>query len=255
MSSAAANQGASSYSRLGNPLAKSPNVVDWIQALDLGYDGPTPPAMICFDCHKSAPSSNFAICGKCGIASYCNRECQTNDWKNGRHKHACASYIRLSLLQGEDKETTQMTIRNEIFGRIRFYASPYAVFKTQELGKGFLFIQSNCTLAQLSLTIPKDTTGRIIERSILMHFLTLGEFDADVISDDFEMAATRTKLKELVNMYNSEKEVVLLLRLRCGHLSLGKGVLVPDYQICKKLGVDYYAENTAEAVQLNLDDL
>jgi len=152
-------------------------------------------------------------------------------------------------------ETTQTTVRNEIFGRIRFYACPYAVFKTQELGKGLLFIQSNCTLAQLSLTIPKDTTGRMIERSILMHFLTLGEFDADVISDDFEMAATRTKLQELVNTYNSEKEVVLLLRLRCGHVSLGKGILVPDYQICKRLGADYYAENPAGAVQLNLDDL
>lgn len=88
-----------------------------------------------------------------------------------------------------------------------------------------------------------------------MHFLTMGEFDADVISDDFEMAAIRTKLQELVNTYKSEKEVVILLKFRCGHVSLGKGVLVPDYQICKRLGVDYYAENTAGAVQLNLDDL
>ena len=252
MLSPSIKQDASAEDRLDNPLAKAANIVDWVQSLDLGYDGPTPPAAICFYCCKSAPSSK---CGKCGIAFYCNRECQANDWKNGRHKHTCASYIRLPFLLGKDRESTQTTVRNEIFGRIRFYACPYAVFKTQELGKGFLFIQSNCTLAQLSLTIPKDTTGRMIERSILMHFLTLGEFDADVISDDFEMAATRAKLQELVNIYNSEKEVVLLLRLRCGHVSLGKGVLVPDYQICKRLGVDYYAENSAEAVQLNLDDL
>ncbi|CAJ1958008.1 unnamed protein product [Cylindrotheca closterium] len=253
MSSTPSKQDASIDDQIDNPLAKSPNIVDWVQSLDLGYDEPTRSAAICFYCGKSSPSSR---CGKCGIAFYCNRECQTIDWKNGRHKHACASYIRLSsLLGGNDRESTQTTVRNEIFGRIRFYACPYAVFKTQELGKGFLFIQSNCTLAELSLTIPKDTTGRVVERSILMHFLTLGEFDADVISDDFEMAVTRTKLQELVNMYNPEKEVVLLLRLRCGHVSLGNGVLVPDYQICKNLGVDYYAESTAEAVQLNLDDL
>jgi len=83
----------------------------------------------------------------------------------------------------------------------------------------------------------------------------MGEFDADVISDDFEMAVTRTKLQELVNTYRSEIEVVLLLRFRCGHVSLGKGVLVPDYQICKRLGQDYYAANSAGALQLNLDDL
>lgn len=251
MSSSPTN--ASTENRFDNPLAETPNSVEWIQCFDLGYDSPAPPATVCFSCGKSAPSSK---CAKCGIAYYCSRECQASDWKKGRHKHACASYTRLTLLVAKDSmENTRKTVLNEIFRRIRFYACPYAVFKTQELGKGFLFIQSNCTLAQLSLTIPKDTTGRLMERSTLIHFLTLGEFDADVISDDFEMAATRTKLQELVNTYKSEKEVVLLFRLRCGYVHLGKGVLVPDYQICKRLGVDYYSENTAGSVQLNLDDL
>ena len=226
--------------------------MDWIQSLDLGYDLLAPPATVCFSCGKSSPSSK---CAKCGMA-YCSRECQIEDWKQGRHKHACASYARLPLLVAkETMENTRRTVCNEIFGRIRFYVCPYAVFKTLELGKGFIYLQSNSTLLQLSLSIPKDITGRSMERSILMHFLTMGEFDADVISDDFEMAAIRTKLQELVNTYKSEKEVVILLKFRCGHVSLGKGVLVPDYQICKRLGVDYYAENTAGAVQLNLDDL
>jgi hypothetical protein len=38
-------------------------------------------------------------------------------------------------------------------------------------------------------------------------------------------------------------------------VALGKAVLVPDYGICKKLGEDYYANNPAGAIQLNLDDL
>ena len=88
-----------------------------------------------------------------------------------------------------------------------------------------------------------------------MHFLTMGEFDQEVLRDDFEMAEVRGTLQNLVKTYDSQKEVIMLMRFRCGHVALGKSVLVPDYKICKKLGSDYYASNTAGAVQLNLDDL
>ena len=117
-------------------------------------------------------------------------------------------------------------------------------------------MQSSNTLQELSLLVPKDTTGRAIKgRSVLLHFLTMGEFDADVVSDDFELAAVRTQLSAAVSAYDPKKEMVLLLRLRCGHVALGKAVLVPDYGICKKLGQDYHAESTSGALQLNLDDL
>jgi hypothetical protein len=89
----------------------------------------------------------------------------------------------------------------------------------------------------------------------LLHFLTQGEFDSEVCRDDFELALMRTPLKDAVETYDTEKEVVLLCRFRCGHMALGKAALVPDYGICKKLGQDYYSENTAGALQLNLDDL
>tara|TARA_B110001450_G_C17211614_1_gene315609 strand:- start:160 stop:360 length:201 start_codon:yes stop_codon:yes gene_type:complete len=65
----------------------------------------------------------------------------------------------------------------------------------------------------------------------------------------------RTPLKKSIESYDIEKEVILLIRFRCGNMSLGKAVLVPDYKICKKLGKDYYAENANNALQLNLDDL
>jgi hypothetical protein len=194
-------------------------------------------------------------CSKCEVAAYCSRGCQTKDWKEGRHKLACPSYARLAANAVPTDETKE-AIRNEIFARIRFYACPYAVFKSRELGKGFLFVQSDTTLKDLSIYIPKDNTGRAMTtRAILMHFLTLGEYDSELCRDDFEIALVRGKLQELLETYDDEKEVVILFRLRCGHVSLGKAVLVPDHGICKKLGEDYYANNPAGAIQLNLDDL
>lgn len=240
---------------LENPLSKAPQPITWVQTLELGYDDPPIPSTVCFGCGKEAneTSTELSQCAKCHTAAYCSRDCQVKDWKEGRHKLACASYTRLENLKDDD---TKEQVRNEMFSRIRFYACPYAVFKSMELGRGFLFIQSDTTLEDISISIPKDRFGRIMQtRSILMHFLTLGEYDAEVCRDDFEMAVVRNPLRELVEGYDEQSEVVLLLRLRCGHVALGKATLVPDYRICKKLGQDYYAENPAGAVQLTLDDL
>jgi hypothetical protein len=240
---------------LENPLSKVPQPIAWVQTLELGYDEPPTPSTVCFGCGTEVGDSNTKLskCSRCHVAAYCSRDCQLKDWKEGRHKLACPSYSRLEMIGQED--TTEQ-IRNEIVGRIRFYACPYAVHKTLELGIGFLFIQSDTTLENVSLAIPKDRFGRaIVKRSILMHFLTLGEYDAEVCRDDFEMAVVRKMLQKLLDEYDETKEVVILLRLRCGHVSLGKAALVPDYRICEKLGQDYYSDNPAGAVQLTLDDL
>lgn len=245
---------------LENPLLNAPQPIQWSQTLELGYDENTDvPEPICFACGKRKEDlkegQKFSNCSKCQTAVYCSRECQLQDWKHGRHKLACPTYSRAMKL-GDDTADLKEQIRNEVFSRVRFYACPYAIFKTLELGNGFLFIQSDTTLKDLSIAIPKDAHGRQMEtRSILMHFLTIGEYDAEVCRDDFEMAVVRGKLQELVKEYDEQKEVVILLRLRCGHVALGKAVLVPDYRICKKLGQDYFANNTAGAVQLTLDDL
>mmetsp|Transcript_22373 Transcript_22373/g.47025 ORF Transcript_22373/g.47025 Transcript_22373/m.47025 type:complete len:252 (+) Transcript_22373:141-896(+) len=239
-----------------NPLENIPNTVQWIKEMELGYNEVCARTTVCFSC-GSQPSSESSTplskCAKCGVAAYCSRECQKEDWKRGRHKMACPSYARVA--QTPISDATKKAIRNELFARIRFYVCPYAVFRTAELGRGFLFLQSDKSLQDLSTYIPKDRTGRIITRSVLLHFLTLGEFDSEVCKDDFELALLRTPLKETIDSYDTEKEVVVLCRFRCGNMALGKAVLVPDYKICEQLAKDYYVGNNAGALQLNLDDM
>jgi len=150
------------------------------------------------------------------------------------------------------EEKRRTIIRNLLFGRVRFYICPYAVYKTTELGRGFLFLQTDKTLQDMASSTPDAGQGG---RSVLIHFLTLGEFDSEVCKDDFELALMRTPLKDAIEKYQTEEQVVLLMRFRCGHMALGNAALVPDYRICKKLGHDYYSNNTAGALQLNLDDL
>jgi hypothetical protein len=91
-------------------------------------------------------------------------------------------------------------------------------------------------------------------RSVLIHYLTMGEYDTEVCRDDFELAAVRSTLLEAVDSYDPQTSVVLLMRFRCGHVAIGISPLVPDFSICKSLGKDYYDDNSTGALQLNLDN-
>jgi MYND finger len=220
---------------------------------------------------QTAKPPPLSKCGQCKVASYCRKECQVSDWKCA-HKLACASYARVSVLEQKQKQYPDMAdvasaavevsacaqARNEIFARIRFYACPYAVTKETLLGRGFLFVQSDQTLVVQSLALPKDVTGRSTGmRSVMVHYLTLGEYDLEVCREDFEMTAVRGALQQAVADYDVSKEVVVLMRFRCGHVALGTAVLVPDYSVCKALGREYYASDASSvgALQLNLDDV
>jgi hypothetical protein len=233
--------------------------VHWLQCIELGYDGAAPKeAPVCFHCGKS--DVKLSQCAKCNVAGYCSRECQVKDWKSGAgggHKYSCQAYARAGVNMQIDKEEDKSLARKDVFTRIRFYACPFAVHKEGILGKGFLFVQSDCTLAELSLPIPKNSSGRPLNnvRACLLHYLTVGEYDSEVCRDDFELTEVRSKLQEAVDAYDCLTSVVLLMRFRCGHVALGVAPLVPDYSISKSLGKDYFELSTAGALQLNLDDL
>ena len=271
--------------QMGDPTAAAelgvappslPRQPHWVKTMELGYatggDSSLDPenavvgpglTFACFKCGKETSEldgKHLSRCAKCSTVRYCSRECQVTDWKGGAgggHKFLCAAYKRIgeamTLTSADDKQS----VCEEILRRVRFYACPYVVHKTATLGRGFLFLQSPSTLAELSLPLPRLPTGSPIagQRSVLLHYLTMGEFDSELSRDDFEMAQVRNELKALVKAYNTRYDLVLLMRFRCGHVAVGSAPLVPDYAVCVSLGKDYYSEATEGALQLNLDDV
>jgi len=259
-----------------------PTTFEWKQTIELGYeqipeekDIPKSSLLLsktcCWYCGKSSTSGDndtaikLSECSRCNVARYCSRDCQVADWKKSKsggigHKHTCAALKRV----GTDMEITsiedQISSRQDILFRIRFYACPYAVHKAITLGPGFLFVQGTSTLAEMSLppgfAFPGGNKKR--QRSVLLHYLTLGEFDVEVCRDDFELAAVRDSIKQTIDDHNNEKDMVVLMRFRCGHVAVGTCPLVPDYQLCKSLGQTYYGSGegaSSGAIQLNLDDI
>lgn len=61
----------------------------------------------------------------------------------------------------------------------------------------------------------------------------------------------RTPLEAAVKEYNPKKEVVVLVRARCGYMAVAVVPLVPEYAVCRQLSTDYVDK---DALQLNLDD-
>mmetsp|Transcript_4667 Transcript_4667/g.7786 ORF Transcript_4667/g.7786 Transcript_4667/m.7786 type:complete len:161 (-) Transcript_4667:272-754(-) len=160
----------------------------------------------------------------------------------------------MMIIFGDDKDTA----RQDILSRIRFYAYPYAIHKSLKTGRGFLFFQSNTSLAVLSLPVPILSNGRKCrsQRSVLLHWLTMKEYDSEVCMDDFELASARNDLKEAVDGYDEKVEVPVLMRFRCGHVAVGIAPLVPDYKLCVVLGKEYYGSGEGDgALQLNIDDM
>lgn len=160
----------------------------------------------------------------------------------------------MMIVFGDDKDGA----RQDILSRIRFYAYPYAVHKATVHGRGFLFVQSDVTLAVLSLPDPVLSNGRACAapRSVLLHWLSIKEYDAELCRDDFELAGARKELKAAVETHDDKVEVPVLMRFRCGHVAVGVAPLVPDYRLCVTLGKDYYGSGAGDgALQLNIDDL
>jgi len=262
--------GSSRASEAAVPILNAPlQNIEWLQCLELGYatDATTRESKsnadavsenICFHCGGALSTDKRLVCARCQVASYCTKECQVKDWKHSGHKLACDSVKRAGRSMRLQNDEDKAEARKEIFGRIRFYACPYGVFQSRRLGRGFLFLQSNSNLGIMSLALPKESTGRPTpSRSLLVHFLTLGEYDSEVCRDDFELASVRSKLQDAVQEYDEKKQIVILMRFRCGHVALGIAPLVPNYELCAKLGQEYYAKlpGDARALQLDLDDV
>jgi hypothetical protein len=224
---------------------ESSSSAEWLQTLELGYAGvPTPSSYNnCFHCNK--PLTAHKQCSQCHVATYCSKECQIQDWKQ-KHKKYCDAYQRIDTNGHLKTPDDSVHARQHLLHHIRLYAMPYAVYQMQTLGRGFLFVQSTQTLA--ALTLP----GR--NRSVLLHYLTLGEYDAEVCRDDFELTAVRTCLQNAVHEYDAQQQVVVMMRFRCGHVAVGVIPLSLEYAVCLQLGKEYYQNVTAGALELQLDD-
>jgi hypothetical protein len=215
----------------------------------------------CFTCHAPSPKSS---CAKCGVAGYCGRECQMADWGKrgmwGGHKQQCAAYK--SLGRSQLLEASQChTVVEKLLAQLRLTLCPFALGNGSGSGisgapRGFVFAQVGCSLAQLALPAPRDCAGQRLppgERAVLLHFVTLAEFDADIADIDPRFAAARTSLADAVESHDDQQEVVVLARTACGYVAVLGQPLVPEWRIARTLATEFEGKPELE-VQLDHED-
>ena len=229
----------------------------------------------CFACGAPTPGSD---CAKCGVASYCNRECQMADWsqsKGGRwggHKGAqCEGYKKLGKEQRLPTEAARREVVEALLARVRLYLCPFAlahgsggVVAGADRGKqraaaatkprGCCFLQVGCTLTQVALPAPRDCAGVALppgERSALLHFVSLAEFEAEIADSDPALGRARAALAEAIKAHDDQREVVVLVRAHCGTTCILVQPLVPERNVCLQLAGEYEAQ---EALQIDLDE-
>lgn len=240
--------------------------IRWIKSMELSYEVPS----------EEQPSSTASSSTATASASKATLQPQA-------YSSSCA----LLLSDSKKKE-----IRDTLWRSIRFYATPYSIFHSQTLGRGFCFIQSPNTIFQISLLpevfravelqklkknhnkqkqekqqdtkLSKDeeqmqTQMQIPSRNVLIHHMTLKEYDSELcMKADFELCSVREELIKAVNEHKRKEEMVLLMRFRCGHVALGvvNPPMQPDYKLALSLGRTYFGhDSSGQALQLNLDDM
>ena len=262
----------------------APDVVAirWLHEGGICQPPPLKEPRLCFACGKPSPGAG---CGKCNVAAYCGRECQTADWGKrgafGGHKLHCAMYKALGKLQQLEDPTFRRATLEALLARIRLYMCPFVLCKlgaadgVKNKGKsknkqaaaaaaaapksptkrGFAFVQLGCTLAELALPCPRSCSGHNLaagDRSILLHFVTLPEFEQEIVASDPDaFDAARAPLASAVASHDEKQELVVLIRTACGLVYVATHPLVPEWRVAVTMASEYEAQ---EALQLDLDD-
>lgn len=65
----------------------------------------------CRGCMKDIPVDEVKWCSKCKRATYCSRECQVKDWREGGHKQAC-KLMRTMEVRAEKQGASRREVKN-----------------------------------------------------------------------------------------------------------------------------------------------
>mmetsp|Transcript_23730 Transcript_23730/g.49394 ORF Transcript_23730/g.49394 Transcript_23730/m.49394 type:complete len:282 (+) Transcript_23730:121-966(+) len=218
------------------------------------------PELLCYACFAPDPKLR---CSRCGVASYCNKDCQKRDWKCkagcGYHKANCEQMKLLTRSGTFPSEASRRSAAEAgMLSKVKMYMCPFAVYNHSGKGPGFVFLQSPDTLEQLSMPGNglRDCRGgtrpdRLKSREILMQYMKVEEFSS-LIEDDFELTALQPSLTAAVSAADPTETVVVLVRVRCGFVGVCTMKLVLGYAVCMKLGEEYEGRDT---LQMNIDDI
>ena len=216
----------------------------------------------CLYCHTAKPA---VACARCKVAPYCDKTCQTADWRAG-HKRSCARYQLLGRAMRVPDADAHRMLMTELLRSVRMHLSPFAIAAELSAaetrpapdGRRFVFVQSESTLAELSLPTARDTCGAelSVRRTVLLQHVTLPEFEK-LTQEESGLRLLTPTLGPLESAFGARRagakpdDALVLLCFADGYHALASVPLVPDRRVCLVPARDYMGK---EALNLHLDD-
>ena len=96
---------------------------------------------------------------------------------------------------------------------------------------------------------PVDLYGRPLNRALTCEYLTIAEFTSR-LKDNFELGVVLEDLVTAVETHDSKHQMVTLVLAPCGYINVFSAPLVPDADMCMKLG---QVHKNLPLLELNID--
>eukprot|EP00462_Mataza_sp_D1_P023793 CAMPEP_0175131898 /NCGR_PEP_ID=MMETSP0087-20121206/6789_1 /TAXON_ID=136419 /ORGANISM="Unknown Unknown, Strain D1" /LENGTH=180 /DNA_ID=CAMNT_0016414221 /DNA_START=198 /DNA_END=740 /DNA_ORIENTATION=+ len=162
-------------------------------------------------------------------------------------------------LPAEEAETVENSISDEnvvgmLVDRLGGYTCPFVVYQHQSVGRGFLFIQTPNQLAEFRYTSKVDFAGRALSRCLTCHYMTVKEFEGDVLPNLPDLSKIKGLVRRDVKKYDYQRELVVLIRFGCGWSKVFTMKMEPNYVMCLSLIKESdlnYAE--MDSLEINID--
>eukprot|EP00658_Telonema_sp_P-2_P047963 TRINITY_DN36508_c0_g1_i1.p1 TRINITY_DN36508_c0_g1~~TRINITY_DN36508_c0_g1_i1.p1 ORF type:complete len:303 (-),score=69.11 TRINITY_DN36508_c0_g1_i1:225-1133(-) len=192
------------------------------------------------------------------VAKYTDLEGYTNHLdgvmakKMAQHAGARQFHEEIVAPGGMDQDR----VANDTIRKVRIYMCPYAVCKYNqkttngEDGRGFVFVRSPNSMAELFFHGSSDQIGRRLERSLMVQYLDMEDGMNALVQEIPGIQQIVPIVSQCIQEYDPQLHVVVVFLSGCGYLTCLKVNMVPDWGIACELSSDY---NDKERIQLNVD--
>lgn len=150
---------------------------------DTSYTNATSKKVVpCNNCGKQLEKVNAKQCAACNVVSYCSKECQVSDWRNG-HKKQCQSFVRnkqATLVSPSVMTAGRNILKNNIISAL-----------LQATITGFSLVDECVILLNMTKAPPKMTVNRSTE--FLSFFIDTPGGGGEFVGGSEQIALNRSK--------------------------------------------------------------
>jgi hypothetical protein len=131
----------------------------------------------------------------------------------------CTSHEKPAATLIDESTMNDEKLIASLCDKISIHTHPFSVYQFRVRDRGFLFIQCLSPLYDFRYTSATNHQGQKLDREIVVHYITMSEFENDVMknhpSPSLKKAKVVNEVRSVVNSYNPKKQVLCVVLFAC----------------------------------------